>query len=54
VGDCEFGHPAVLEATHIWHWDYALRQSGQLLAQLSGSDKWGKALWELVTEVRLG
>lgn len=26
VGDCEFGHTAVLGAMHDWHWDYALRQ----------------------------
>jgi hypothetical protein len=49
VGDCEFGHPAVLEAMHIWHWDYALRQSGQLLAQLSGSDEWVR-LDSLITQ----
>jgi hypothetical protein len=40
VGDCEFGHPAVLEAMRNWQWDYALRQSGQLLVQLPGTDQW--------------
>ncbi len=39
VGDCEFGHTAVLEAMHAWHWDYALRQSGHLLVQLPGADE---------------
>lgn len=37
VGDCEFGHTAVLEAMHRWQWNYALRQSGHLLVQLPGS-----------------
>ncbi len=39
VGDCEFGHTAVLEAMPAWHWDYALRQSGHLLVQLPGADE---------------
>lgn len=39
VGDCEFGHTAVLEAMHLWQWNYALRQSGQLLVQLPGSSQ---------------
>ena len=37
VGDCEFGHTAVLEAMRLWQWNYALRQSGHLLVQLPGS-----------------
>jgi len=37
VGDCEFGHTAVLPAMHTWHWDYALRQSGHRLAQLANA-----------------
>lgn len=40
VGDCEFGHTAVVQAMHIWHWDYALRQSGHLLAQLAHTLDW--------------
>jgi hypothetical protein len=40
VGDCEFGHIAVLEALHTWHWDYALRQSGHLLVQLPATQAW--------------
>jgi hypothetical protein len=40
VGDCEFGHTAVLEAMQEWRWDYALRQSGHLLVQLPGSADW--------------
>jgi hypothetical protein len=40
VGDCEFGHTAVLEAMQTWHWDYALRQSGQLLVQLPNTSDW--------------
>lgn len=40
VGDCEFGHTAVLEAMHQWQWDYALRQSGQVLVQLPHTDEW--------------
>ena len=49
VGDCEFGHPAVLDAMHIWHWDYALRQSGHLLVQLSDADEWVR-LDSLITQ----
>jgi hypothetical protein len=40
VGDCEFGHTAVLQAMQDWHWDYALRQSGQVLVQLPHSQDW--------------
>ena len=40
VGDCEFGHTAVLDAMHAWHWDYALRQSGQVLVQLPNTTTW--------------
>lgn len=40
VGDCEFGHPGVLEAVQAWGWDYALRQSGQVLVQLPTTDSW--------------
>lgn len=40
VGDCEFGHSAVLEAMHTWQWDYALRQPGQLLVQLPHTLNW--------------
>lgn len=49
VGDCEFGHTAVLEAMHDWHWDYALRQSGHLLVQLPGSNDWER-LDSLITQ----
>jgi len=40
VGDCEFGHTGVLEAMQTWQWDYALRQSGQVLVQLPNTDDW--------------
>jgi hypothetical protein len=40
VGDCEFGHTAVLRAMHTWRWDYALRQSGHLLVQLPKTQSW--------------
>jgi hypothetical protein len=40
VGDCEFGHTGVLEAMQAWGWDYALRQSGQVLVQLPNSEDW--------------
>jgi hypothetical protein len=40
VGDCEFGHTAVLEAMQEWEWDYALRQSGQVLVQLPNTQEW--------------
>jgi len=49
VGDCEFGHTAVLEAMRAWHWDYALRQSGHLLAQWSGTMEWVR-LDSLITQ----
>ena len=40
VGDCEFGHNPVLSAMQQWGWDYALRQSGQILTQLPGRQDW--------------
>jgi hypothetical protein len=40
VGDCEFGHIAVLDTVQRWQWDYALRQSGQVLVQLPNTDDW--------------
>jgi hypothetical protein len=40
VGDCEFGHHPVRSAMQVWGWDYALRQSGQILAQLPGRSDW--------------
>jgi len=40
VGDCEFGHTAVLEAMQTWQWDYALRQSGQVLVHLPNAFDW--------------
>ncbi len=49
VGDCEFGHPAVLEAMHNWQWDYAFRQSGHLLVQLPGAEEWVR-LDSLITQ----
>lgn len=49
VGDCEFGHTAVLEAMHVWHWDYALRQSGHLLVQLPKANRWVR-LDSLITQ----
>ena len=32
VGDCEFGHPMLIEFLKAWGWDYALRQSEDHLA----------------------
>lgn len=40
VGDCEFGHEPILCAMKKWGWDYALRQSGQLLAKVSTGEDW--------------
>ncbi len=40
VGDTEFGHCLVLEQLDIWHWQYALRQAGQLLVWPPGSTDW--------------
>ncbi len=40
VGDCEFGHPLLLENLRCWGWDYALRQPGDHLVMLRGSGKW--------------
>lgn len=40
VGDCEFGHTAVLQAVQAWRWDYALRHSGHVLVQLPHSNAW--------------
>ena len=39
VGNCEFGHTAVLEAVQAWRWNYALQQSGHVLAQLPNTDE---------------
>lgn len=40
VGDCEFGHPLLIENLRFWGWDYALRQPGDHLVMLRGSGKW--------------
>src|SRR5258708_35399934 len=40
AGDCEFGHNSVLSAMQQWGWDYALRQSGQVLVQLPLRTDW--------------
>src|SRR5258708_3353101 len=40
VGACEFGHGPILHAMKKWGWDYALRQSGQLLAKIPTQEDW--------------
>lgn len=40
VGDCEFGHPLLIENLRFWGWDYALRQPGDHLVMLRGTGKW--------------
>lgn len=40
VGDCEFGHPLLLEYVEQWGWDYALRQPGDHVVMLRGSGQW--------------
>ena len=40
VGDCEFGHPLLIENLRFWGWDYALRQAGDHLVMLRGTGKW--------------
>jgi hypothetical protein len=40
VGDCEFGHPLVLETLTAWHWAYVLRPSGQLLVWSEAHQDW--------------
>jgi len=40
VGDCEFGHPLLIENLRFWGWEYALRQAGDHLVMLRGSGTW--------------
>jgi hypothetical protein len=40
VGDCEFGHPLLIEYVRAWGWDYALRQPGDTLVMLKGTGVW--------------
>ena len=40
VGDCEFGHSQIIEHLRDWHWDYALRESGQTLVGLYEGQTW--------------
>jgi hypothetical protein len=40
VGDCEFGHPLLIESVQAWGWDYALRQPGDHLVMLRGTGRW--------------
>lgn len=40
VGDSEFGNPLLLEYLDFWEWDYALRQPGDQLVLLRGTDLW--------------
>jgi len=40
VGDCEFGHPLLIEYIQHWDWDYALRQPGDHLVMLRGTGCW--------------
>ena len=48
VGDCEFGHTAVLLSLQAWGWDYVLRQSGHLLVDVPKVSHWLR-LDELLT-----
>jgi Transposase DDE domain len=40
AGDCEFGHPLLLEQLHFWGWTYALRQPGDHLIMSKGTGRW--------------
>jgi hypothetical protein len=40
VGDCEFGHPLLLEQVRFWRWTYALRQASDHLVMLKGTGRW--------------
>jgi len=40
VGDCEFGHPLLIENLRFWKWDYALRQPGDHRVMLLGTGIW--------------
>ena len=40
VGDCEFGHPLLIENVRFWGWEYALRQPGDHLVMLRGTGQW--------------
>lgn len=40
VGDCEFGHSQIIEHLRLWHWDYALRESGPTLVGLYAGQTW--------------
>jgi hypothetical protein len=55
VGDCEFGHPELIDYLRQWGWQYALRQPSDHLVKLPGTKMWqrldqlpllkGKPLW---------
>lgn len=40
AGDCEFGHPLLLEQLRFWRWTYALRQPGDHLVMSKGTGRW--------------
>src|SRR5258708_3311784 len=40
VGDCEFGHPLLIENLRFWGWDYALRQPGNYLIKARAAKSW--------------
>jgi hypothetical protein len=40
VGDCEFGHPLLMENLRHWGWDYVLRQPGDHLFMPKGETTW--------------
>src|SRR5258708_6249845 len=40
VGDCEFGHPLLMENLRHWSWDYVLRQPGDHLFMPKGEKGW--------------
>jgi hypothetical protein len=60
VGDCEFGHMALLITLQQWGWDYVLRQSGHQLIDVSSEPDWlrldtliQRGQWRFLHDVRL-
>ena len=50
VGDTEFGHSLIIEELTVWHWQYALRQSGHNLVMTRQSSTF-QPLESLLTTV---
>jgi hypothetical protein len=46
----EFGHGQIIENLRLWHWDYALRESGTTLFGLYEGQTWLR-LNELLPQV---